>query len=65
MPFTNGEYAAISKSNKTPTNWWCRQNAAALKFDPKPSEAAFSVCLNFVKCRPEVIDDVIFSVAVD
>ena len=28
--------------NKMPTNWWGRQNAAPLKFDPKPSEAAFS-----------------------
>ena len=25
-----------------PTIWWGRQNAAPLKFDPKPSEAAFS-----------------------
>ena len=29
-------------SNKMLTNWWDRQNAATLKFDPKPSEAAFS-----------------------
>ena len=30
------------------------------KFDPKPSEAAFSaVCSNFDKCRPEVTGDVI------
>ena len=28
-------------NNKKPTNWWGRQNAAPLKFDPKPSEAAF------------------------
>ena len=31
----------IFKTNKKPTNWWGRQNAAPLKFDPKPSEAAF------------------------
>ena len=28
--------------NKKPTNWLGRQNAAPLKFDPKPSETAFS-----------------------
>ena len=27
----------------TPTTWWRRQNAAPLKFDPKPSEAAFGL----------------------
>ena len=31
--------------NKVSTNWWGRQNAAPLKFDPKPSEAAFSAVL--------------------
>ena len=30
------------QKNKMPTNWWGRQNAAPLKFDPKPSEVAFS-----------------------
>ena len=28
--------------NNMLTNWWDRQNAAPLKFDPLPSEAAFS-----------------------
>ena len=28
--------------NKKPTNWWGRQNATALKFDPKQSELVFS-----------------------
>ena len=38
-----------------------------LKFDPKPSGAAFSAVSfsNFDKCRPEGADDVISSVAVD
>ena len=27
------------EADKTPTNWWGRQNAASLKFDPKPLEA--------------------------
>ena len=31
--------------NKTSTNWWGRQNAAPLKFDPKSSEVAFSAVL--------------------
>ena len=35
-----------------PTNWWHRQNAALLKFDP-----------NFGKCRSEVSGDVISGVA--
>ena len=40
----------IMKENKMPTNWWGRQNAAGLKFDPKPSEAAFlAVFFNFGK----------------
>ena len=29
-------------TNKKPINWWGRQNAAPLKFDLKPLEAAFS-----------------------
>ena len=46
--------------------WWGRQNAAPLKFDPKPSEATFSVVfLNFDKYRPEVADDVISGVTLD
>ena len=32
----------IHKSNKKPTNCWGRKNVAPLKFDCKPSEAAFS-----------------------
>ena len=28
--------------NKTPTNWWGRQNATPLKFNTKTSVAAFS-----------------------
>ena len=31
----------VTQRNK-PTNWWGRKNAAPLKFDPKPKEAAFS-----------------------
>ena len=54
------------KLNKKPTNWWGMQNAAPLKFDPKPSDATFSaVFSNFKKCRPEVANDVISGVAVD
>ena len=30
-----------NNKNKMPTNWWGRQNDAPLKFDPKPSEAAY------------------------
>ena len=39
-----------------PTNWWewDRQNAAPLKFDPKPSEAAFSAVFD-EKCRLELV----------
>ena len=52
--------------NKKSTNWWGRQNATPLKFNPKPHEASFSaISSNFEKCRPEVADDVISSVAVD
>ena len=35
--------------NKKPVNWWGKQNATPLKFDPKPSDTAFS---DFDKCRP-------------
>ena len=46
--------------NKKPSNWWGRQNAAPLKFDPKLSKAVFlAVFSNFDKCRPEVADEVI------
>ena len=42
---------ALKEIDKMPTNWWGRQNAALLKFDPKPSEAAFSANLpNFDEC---------------
>ena len=55
-----------NEPNKTPINWLARQNAAPLKFDPKPSEAAFStVFLNFNKCRPAAADDVISSMAIE
>ena len=54
--------APAKQLNKKPTNWWRRQNSSLLKFDPKPSEAAF---LNFDICRTEVADDVISGVAVD
>ena len=51
--------------NKKPTNWWGRENAAPLKFDPKPSEAAFSAVFpNFDYCQPEVGDEVIYGVTV-
>ena len=53
------------KSNKMTTNWWGRQNAASLKFDPKPSDAAFrSFFSNFGKCRSKVAGDIISGVAV-
>ena len=39
------------------------QNAAPLKFDPKPSKAAFSATSD--NCRPEVASDVISSLAVE
>ena len=46
-----------SMKNEKPTNWWSRQNAAPLKFNP---EAAFRPLLsNFDECRPEVADDAI------
>ena len=52
-------------TNKKPTNWWGRQNAALPKFDQKPLEAAFSaVFRNYDKCRSEVDGDVMSSVAV-
>ena len=42
------------------------QNAAPLKFDPKPSEAAFSAIFsNFDKCRPKAAGDVVSGAAVD
>ena len=37
--FSNG--GSYRSLNKKPTNWWGRQNAAPLKFDPKLSEAGF------------------------
>ena len=49
------------------TMWWGTQNAAPLKLDPKPSEAAFSaVFLKFDnKYRSEIAGDVISGEAVD
>ena len=35
-------YSALLNNNKMPTICWGRQNAAPLKFESKPSEAAFS-----------------------
>ena len=50
----------------SPTIGWARQTAAPLKFDPMPSEAAYSaVSSNFEKCPQEVADDVLSSVAVE
>ena len=76
-PFENADDIRQSRNVKTPlalhytlcikkhTNCWGRQNAAPLKFDPKPSETAFSaVFSNFDKYRPEVYDDFISRVAV-
>ena len=54
--------------NKTPSNRWGRQNVTPLKFDPKPSKAAFSAVWrggSLGKCRREIADDVIFSLPVD
>ena len=49
-----------------PTNWWDRQDAAPLKFDPKPvGGGIFGRFLNFGKCRSEVAGEVISGVAVD
>ena len=64
------DYNNIDRSfylkDKTHTNWWGRQNAAPLKFDPKPSEATFSgVIWNCDKCQPKLADNVISSVPVD
>ena len=56
----------VFKTNKKPTNWLGRQNTAKLKFEPKPTEAAFSaVFSNVVKCPSEVAGDVMSGVAVD
>ena len=51
----------MSRSNKKPT----KQNAAPLKFDPKPSEVALSaVFRTSINERSEVAGDVMFGVAV-
>ena len=53
---------------RSPPTGWARQNAAPLKFDPQPSEAAFLATFRTVKlenCRPEVSGDVISGVSVD
>ena len=42
-----------------PTNWWGRQNAVPLRFDPKPLEAVFSAVFELNKCRAEAAGDVI------
>ena len=43
----------LFRTNKKPTNWWGKKNAAPLKFSPKPSEAPFwTICSKFHKCRP-------------
>ena len=52
--------------NKKPTNWWCRQKAAPLKFDIKPSETVFLLFCQISRNadRKKVADDVISSVAI-
>ena len=51
---------ASLSGNKKSTNWWGRQNAVPLKFDPKPSRGdIFSRFSNFDKSRLEVAGDVI------
>ena len=63
--FTWSDFVVDSQWNKKPTNWWGRQNAVPLKFDPKLSEAAFSAFFpNFDKCRSEVAGDVMSGAAV-
>ena len=42
-------------------NWWA-DNAALVKFDPKPAEAAFSAIFsNLDKCQSDVAGEVISS----
>ena len=49
-----------------PAIGWATQNAAPLKFDSKPSKAAFlAVFSNFDQCQPEVADDVQSGVIVE
>ena len=61
----NRKEICFKNINNTPAYWWGKQNAARLKFDPKPSEAIFSaVFSHFDKCRSEVAGDVISSAAV-
>ena len=60
----NTEYFILT--NTKPPIGWDRPNAAPLKFDTKPSSAAFSVVFSsFNKCQPEVAVDVVSGVAVD
>ena len=59
-------HETVGQINKKPTTWCGGQNAAPLKFDLKPSEAAFlEIFVNFEKCRPEEVDDVISGEAVE
>ena len=52
-------------SNKKPTNWWGRQNAAPLEFDSKQSEVAFSTVFFRDNLQPEVAHHVIFGVVTE
>ena len=54
-------HGSCDKVTRNPPIGWAKQNAAPLKFNPKPSEAAFSTSDS---CRPEVDSDVIFGTAV-
>ena len=58
-------WSQLNNSTRNPPIGKASKNAAALKFNPWPPEAAFSVVLsNFDKCRLEVADGVISCVAV-
>ena len=62
-----GLISSSNITNKMPTNWQGRRNAAQLKFDPKPAETAFSAAFfsNFDKCRSEVAGVVISGLAAE
>ena len=52
------------KITRSPPIGWARQNAAPLKFDPKPSNAAFLGLFSDERCRSEVTGDVISGMAI-
>ena len=59
---TNSDDANDDKNNnKKPTNWWGKQKAAPLKFDPKRLKNFVQFFSNFHKCQPEVADNVIYA----